>query len=248
MEDNKKDEPKKNKTGDTHRQKTPISKKIDSSEVESKKLISQKKGKELGGDSEQVTSYFKIDEKTEKQIKDLLQEDLKNEVQDIKKDFLIIFGLFASFVTFISINVQVFKNSTNPFEIIGVISISLSFIIFFALVINSVVKNQVEWSDLKQPIYIINLLFLIIGVVFISYGEKRNNNKIEDLNQKIVIDSLDIEKVSNIIDSLNNQLIYRDSTISELLESVKELKIDYKEFKKKKETNKAMPNKDLLIN
>jgi len=212
---------------------------VDTSEEETKKLGSETKKEEVEEGRGQVTSFFKLDEKGEKQIKDLLEKELKVEVQDIKKDFLIIFGLFASFVTFISINVQVFKNAENIVELIGVISISLSFIIFFALVINNVVKQQLEWSDLKKPVYIINLVFLILGVVFIAYGENKSNNKIQELHQRTVADSINIEKLNYTIDNLRHQFIYRDTVIIRLSKSVEELKLIDKKQTVEIETDKG---------
>ena len=233
---------------------TPDNLSVDTSEEEAEKLGSKQNDERIEEGSEQVTSFFKLDKKGEKQIKNLLQKELKIEVQDIKKDFLIIFGLFASFVTFISINVQAFRNSVNLVEIVGVISISLSFIIFFALIINTVVKKELEWADLKKPIYIINLTFLIIGVAFIAYGESKNKNIIEELDQRIVTDGLNIIKLNSTIDSLKNQFTNSKSTLNTLEVSINELNLISKKQENKKTkirqqpttaiTNKGVNNKN----
>ena len=75
------------------------------------------------------TSFLRLDEQSKVQVRELLQEDLKGAVQDVKKDFFVIFGLFASFVIFISVNIQIFKSNDNIFELIGLSSIFLSFIV-----------------------------------------------------------------------------------------------------------------------
>ncbi|MDN4165865.1 hypothetical protein QWY31_10140 [Cytophagales bacterium LB-30] len=179
---------------------------VDTSDEGAKNLGSKPKGEAVQVGSEAVTTFIKFDEKAEAQVRDLLQKELKVEVQEIKKDFLIIFGLFASFVTFISINVQVFKNNDNTLELIGICSISLSFIIFFALIINGIVKQQLEWSDLKRPSYIINLTFLIIGVVFIACSEKRKNGVINELQQSAMTDSIKIDELKTRVIKLQEEI------------------------------------------
>lgn len=173
--------------------------------------ISKKEEVEYG--SEGVSTFIRFDEKAESQIRDLLQKELKVEVQEIKKDFLIIFGLFASFVTFISINVQVFRNNDNTLELLGICSLSLSFIIFFALIINSIVKQELVWSDFRRPTYIINLIFLIIGVIFITYSEKRKNGIIEELKQSSIKDSLKVNELMRTIEKHQTSIDKFDSIL-----------------------------------
>jgi len=204
----------------------PNEQKVDTSESGSKNLGSKPKREAIEVGSEAVTTFIKFDEKAESQVRDLLQKELKVEVQEIKKDFLIIFGLFASFVTFISINVQVFKNNDNTLELIGICSISLSFIIFFALIINGIVKQQLEWSDLIRPAYIINLTFLIIGVAFIACSEKRKNGLINELKQISITDSIKINQLKSTvlelqkdIDSYQN-LIDKNEKVRIILDSI----------------------------
>jgi hypothetical protein len=125
-------------------------------------LINQKLSKEQ---EEQVRTVLKID--LEEAV-DGLKKEVKKEGQEVKKDFLTFFGLFASFVTFLSIEVQVFKNKQTVFELLGITSISLSFIMFFALVINDIAKDKSEWKDFCKPTYVLNIIFAVIGIIFLS--------------------------------------------------------------------------------
>lgn len=131
-----------------------------------------------------------------------LKDEIKKEGQEVKKDFLTIFGLFASFVTFLSIQVQVFKNNSNVFELLGITSISISLVVFFALVINDVSKDKSHWKDFNKPTYVLCMLFATLGIFFLFYGgrssavesakmEKQNKSFIEIVNsQKLVIKTL----------------------------------------------------------
>ncbi len=168
-----------------------------------------------------VVTSWKFDDKMKEDVRELLQSDLSNSVQDLKKDFLIIFGLFASFVTFISINVQVFKNNDNTFELLGICSISLSFIIIFAIIINGIVKNIDKWKDMFNPTFILGIVFLLLGLIFLSLGNSKDSETISKLEQKIAIDSTQIKLLQTDLKTLSNKAKFTDSTIIEL-----KLKVD----------------------
>ena len=141
-----------------------------------------------------------------------LKEEVKKESQEVKKDFLTFFGLFASFVTFLSIEVQVFKNKDNIFELIGICSISLSFVMFFALVINDISKDKSEWADFCKPTYIINLLFVGVGVLLLyTGGGKSSSQKFENFEKRMKIDSLQVDSLKYQIIKLNIKIEEIDS-------------------------------------
>lgn len=162
-----------------------------------------------------LATSFQLNDKLKAEIKALLKEDLnssvtnliidvKKEGQEVKKDFLTIFGLFASFVTFLSIEVQVFKNKDNIFELLGISSISLAFVMFFALIINDIAKDKSQWSDFKKPTYIMNLIFIIIGVLFLFGGGCSATSKVNALEKKVISDSLRIVSLKQQLSSANN--------------------------------------------
>jgi hypothetical protein len=172
-------------------------------------LSSKNFREELDKNSEYLTAIFSklsLSQEQNEQIKELLNEELKSSVsdiksdlnkesQEIKKDFLTIFGLFASFATFLSIEVQVFKNKDNILELIGITSISLAFVMFFALVINDISKDKSSWSDFKKPTYIINIAFAIIGMFFLYIGATCSINKVDKAILQVKKDSLNIVKL-----------------------------------------------------
>jgi len=182
-------------------------------------LLTKNFREELDKNSEYLTamfSKFTLSQEQNKQIKELLKEelnssvseiksDLNKEGQEIKKDFLTIFGLFASFVTFLSIEVQVFKNKDNIFELIGITSVSLAFVMFFALVINDISKDKSSWSDFLKPTYAINMFFAIIGIIFLYIGATCSINKMDETILQVKKDSIAIGKLKIEIKQLKDK-------------------------------------------
>lgn len=172
-----------------------------------------------------LLSNLKFSKEQEEQVRNLLQGDLqtavqglkdevKKEGQEIKKDFLTIFGLFASFVTFLSIEVQVFKNKDNVFELIGITSISLSFVMFFALVINDIAKDKSEWKDFQKPTYIFNAFFAVMGMIFLYIGGTSSIHRIDNIERQIKSDSTKISSQNKEIQDLQMKVETLDTLIN----------------------------------
>lgn len=172
-----------------------------------------------------LLSNLKFSKEQEEQVRNLLQGDLqtavqglkdevKKEGQEIKKDFLTIFGLFASFVTFLSIEVQVFKNKDNVFELIGITSISLSFVMFFALVINDIAKDKSEWKDFQKPTYIFNAFFALMGMIFLYIGGTSSIHRIDSVERQIKSDSTKNSLQNKEIQDLHMKVETLDSLIN----------------------------------
>jgi hypothetical protein len=93
--------------------------------------------------------------------------ELRDEVRESKKDFLVMFGIFASFVTFLSVEIQIFKTLTSFWLLIGLSSFLLAGILIFALTLGNIAKNRNEWKDFYSPTFIILYILLIFS--FISF-------------------------------------------------------------------------------
>ena len=176
--------------------------------------------------SKQTTllSNIKLSNEQKEEVKTLLQgelqtsvqglkDEVKQEGQEIKKDFLTIFGLFASFVTFLSIEVQVFKNKDNVLELIGITSISLSFVMFFALVINDIAKDKSEWKDFLKPTYIFNLFFAVVGMIFLYIGGTSSIHRLDIIEKQSKSDSTIISSQKIQIQTLQTKVEILDSLI-----------------------------------
>lgn len=203
--------------------------KVKKTETDEKKIFSEnsedvamneKPKDKLDSNSEILTSLLSkmsLNEQQKDEVKTLLNDELETSVnsiksdvvkegQEIKRDFLTIFGLFASFVTFLSIEVQVFKNRDNIFELLGITSISLSFVMFFALVINDISKDKSEWKDFKKPTYIINIGFAVLGVLALFIGGLLSKNEIENLQEQNKKDKMKIEKMEKQLKIINDKV------------------------------------------
>lgn len=182
--------------------------------------MNEKPKDKLDSNSEILTSLLSkmsLNEQQKEEVKVLLNNELETSVksiksdvvkegQEIKRDFLTIFGLFASFVTFLSIEVQVFKNRDNILELIGITSISLSFVMFFALVINDISKDKSEWKDFKKPTYVINIVFAILGVLALFIGGNLAKNEIKDLQNQNKKYKIKIETVEKQVKLINQKI------------------------------------------
>lgn len=182
------------------------------------------------GDNEQspisTTSHLNTDQEAQvkKMLKrellgatDNLKKNIKKEGEDLKKDFIIIFGLFASFVSFLSIEVQIFKTEINIYQLIGISSLTLSFIMFFAIVISDISKGKTNIHDIIKPIQLLTIIFITIGIYFLNEGktdfqinakskEKAIRDSVisENLTNKLKIIDAKIKEIDSVIYSKNS--------------------------------------------
>lgn len=92
-------------------------------------------------------------------------ESIRKEFQDLKKDFITVFGIFASFVTFLSVEIQIFKIVTDFWLLLGLSSFLLASILLFSFSINALVKGGAEWKEFNKPIPVIVALFIIGAII-----------------------------------------------------------------------------------
>lgn len=99
----------------------------------------------------------------------------------VRKDFLTMFGIFASLITFVSIQIQIFSKITNTYEMISVSSFSLGGLLLFAIVLHSL-SNSNDWKDFKKPAFIISmslcLLFLVIALILLLWNSGTTHDPI----------------------------------------------------------------------
>ncbi len=94
------------------------------------------------------------------------KEKIKKEVEELKKDFLVIFGLFASFIAFISGEISILKTIDNIFDKIGFSFLFVSFILGFLFGILFLLDSEVIENKYKKMSWIFSLFFFI-GLMFI---------------------------------------------------------------------------------
>jgi hypothetical protein len=168
----------------------------------SEKYIDPKSRPKEEKQQEEVKEFFKNE--FENSISDLRKE-LKAESQDTKKEFLTFFGLFASFMTFLSIEVQIFKTNNNINEILGISILILSFLMFFAIVLNDISKDVNGFKFFNKPMYVLTLVFLLFGC-FLLYNGSSVSKKNDVLLEQNTENKKTIDSLGNEVKSLNKKI------------------------------------------
>ncbi len=97
---------------------------------------------------------------------------LKTDFEKSKFDLVTLIGIFVGLITYLGIEIQVFKLITNPLLIIGISIFFIASILLFILSINLIIKNieSLKWKDFNNPLYIILIILLVISISFIILG------------------------------------------------------------------------------
>jgi len=105
---------------------------------------------------------FNLQQQTDSNTKEI--ERLRAELSNERFNNLTIFGIFASLVTFFSIEIQVFKNIENFWFIIGLTSFLVSSMLLFVFSLHLIAREKMSWKNFfGTPIFYIFLLFLIFS-------------------------------------------------------------------------------------
>jgi hypothetical protein len=118
-------------------------------------------------------------ELTLKQQTDSNTEEIKKIRQDLANERLnniTIFGIFASLVTFFSIEIQVFKNIDNFWLIVGLTAFLVSSLLLFVFSIHSIAREKLGWRDFfSTPVFWLFMVFLIFSLVIFVLNSKGIN-------------------------------------------------------------------------
>lgn len=127
------------------------------------------------GNYAKVESVNELKEEVSK-LKDDLTE-AKREFEKSRFDLITILGLFVGLITFLGLEVQIFKIINNQLIIIGVTIFFIASILLFILCMNTVVNklHTITWKDFNNPIYIILIILLLVSIIFILLGGKDNS-------------------------------------------------------------------------
>lgn len=87
-----------------------------------------------------------------------------DEVQNAKKDFIAIFGLFAAVLIFLSLEVKIFDQSQRIATTMGISFFFLSALLTFVLAIRSIYTEKNSWREFTKPAFVFALIFLIIAL------------------------------------------------------------------------------------
>jgi hypothetical protein len=97
-------------------------------------------------------------------VEKLVEAKLDSASHKLREDFLTIFGLFAAFLAFIVIEVQVFVQVHRFALLMGFSSFFLASLILFVLSLHNIAKGRNGWGDFLRPIF-----WLIAGLMFFAF-------------------------------------------------------------------------------
>ena len=107
-------------------------------------------------------------------------EKLKKEIEGSKKEFITILGIFASFITFTSVDFQLLKNITNIGDYLSLTFLLLAGMLIFVFALKNLITEETDNSFFRKPLFkmIVSLVALSIIVYTIAHWDKevQNNN------------------------------------------------------------------------
>jgi len=93
--------------------------------------------------------------------------DLRLRIDESKSRVVETLALFAALFTFLSLQVQIFKEQTDVDQVLGLVLITGGLITFFVLILDLMIKNK---DDAKNFLRIRFFLLLSISVLLIACG------------------------------------------------------------------------------
>ncbi|MBI2590968.1 MAG: hypothetical protein HYW33_03820 [Candidatus Blackburnbacteria bacterium] len=123
-------------------------------------------------DTSQKLTTGEVDTSTTPAIDPGIQETiekynkLESKLEESKKDFITILGIFASFFIFVSAEFQILRTVTDIWLLLGLSSFLLSGILLFAMVLTNIVRDKFQWKDFFNPVLILILILFLVTVLF----------------------------------------------------------------------------------
>jgi hypothetical protein len=115
--------------------------------------------------------------------------ELRDDFRREKSNNLVVFGIFASLIGFLSIEVKLFSSVTEPLVILGVSLFFLGALGLFLLLLTHISNIDPKNENLNQklinsffnPVFYMTLICLILGTLLVIYSTSlinKNNTKI----------------------------------------------------------------------
>lgn len=186
-------------------------------ETEEKTIKTSEEGQKVVSDEGKQT--FAV---TENELKGLIKDHVKDEIQrEIKFDkasLFTVFGIFASIVTFVSIEIQILKTLCDFWNVIGFSIIILACLLTFILILDYIGRGwrndfKMEIKQFPWILMIFIILLFATGFVSTSFSTKEVACKDEAIFRKYESDfsakQLELENMydtrfQNLENSINN--------------------------------------------
>lgn len=110
--------------------------------------------------------FQNVIENTKIEAGKIAKQTIKDEINSVKKDFFIIFGLFASLVTFVVGEISILKTINSIYDKIGFSFMFVSFILGFLFGIMFLLDSEIIKDKYEKMGWVFSLFFFI-GLAFI---------------------------------------------------------------------------------
>ena len=197
-------------------------------EIGEQKIKTSEEGKNVVSDEGKQTVAV-----TENELKVLVKDHVKSEIQkEIKFDkasLFTIFGIFASIVTFVSIEIQILKTLCDFWNVIGFSIIILASLLTFILILDYIGRGwrndfKLEIKQFPWILMIFIVLLFATGFFSTSFSSKEVACKDEAIFRKYNSDFIDKQfelekKYNDKIQNLQNEIKSNKKAVEELKKS-----------------------------
>jgi len=140
---------------------------------------------------------FQVSEKEWKEfISNHVRDEIQKEIKFDKASLFTVFGIFASIVTFVSIEIQILRTVCDFWNVVGFSIISLGSLLTFILILDYIGRGwrnefKLEVKQFPWILMIFIVLLFVVGFVSVSFSESEVACKDEAVFKKYESDFLD---------------------------------------------------------
>lgn len=102
-------------------------------------------------------------------LRESVFDALKKESQELRRDFITTFGLFAALLTFTVIQVEAFIKATRMAQIVGLASFSLASFLTLVLCLQYMFKKDEETKSTQQTVVVGAIILAFLFFAFESF-------------------------------------------------------------------------------
>lgn len=196
-------------------------------ETEPQKILTNAEGQKVVSSEEKQTFAVSKDE-LNVIVKDQVKDEIQKEIKYDKASLFTVFGIFASIVTFVSIEIQLLKTLCDFWNVIGFSIIILASLLTFILILDHIGRgwrNDFKLEIRQFPWILMSFIILLFATGFfsVSFSKKEITCKEEAVFRKYESDfsdkQLELEKrYDNKIQNLQNELDNNKKAVEDLKE------------------------------
>lgn len=137
------------------------------------------------------------------EIVDARVKGIEDKIDRSKADFITVFGIFASIVTFLSIEIQFLRTVCDYYRLVGFTLIILGALVSFICVLQYIAKTWIKSEETKKTIVEFLLVLLLASVLIftgITLATKHAGSEFECDNTKL------IKELNNSNETLNKYI------------------------------------------